>query len=191
MSKEAIIDKILSDARIKADAIIGEANEKADSIIAQAAEVCKAYIYNSKSETDAKALDIETRSKTVAELDAKKLQLAAKTQIINMVFDRALDKLRNLDTERYRALVFAMLENAVDGDTVVISQREKDIVTKDALNEFAKQRGIKLKLADEFGNFDGGIVIKSRGVDKNFTFEVEIQLLKEELETQVAKEMFG
>lgn len=191
MSKEAIIDKILSDARIKADAIIGEANEKADSIIAQAAEVCKAYVYNSKSETDAKALDIETRSKTVAELDAKKLQLAAKTQIINMVFDRALDKLRNLDTERYRALVFAMLENAVDGDTVVISQREKDIVTKGALNEFAKQRGIKLTLADEFGNFDGGIVIKSRGVDKNFTFEVEIQLLKEELETQVAKEIFG
>lgn len=191
MSKEAIIDKILSDARIKADAIIGEANEKADSIIAQAAEVCKAYIYNSKSETDAKVLDIEARSKTVAELDAKKLQLAAKTQIINMVFDRALDKLRNLDTERYRALVFAMLENAEDGDTVVISQREKDIVTKDALNEFAKQRGIKLTLADELGNFDGGIVIKSRGVDKNFTFEVEIQLLKEELETQVAKEIFG
>lgn len=191
MSKEAIIDKILSDARIKADAIIGEANEKADSIIAQAAEVCKAYIYNSKSETDAKALDIEARSKTVAELDAKKLQLAAKTQIINMVFDRALDKLRNLDTERYRALVFAMLENAEDEDTVVISQREKDIVTKDALNEFAKQRGIKLTLADEFGNFDGGIVIKSLGVDKNFTFEVEIQLLKEELETQVAKEIFG
>ena len=191
MSKEAIIDKILSDARIKADAIIGEANEKADSIIAQAAEVCNAYIYNSKSETDAKALDIEARSKTVAELDAKKLQLAAKTQIINMVFDRALDKLRNLDAERYRALVFAMLENAEEGATVVISQREKDIVTKDALNEFAKQRGIKLTLADEFGNFDGGIVIKSRGVDKNFTFEVEIQLLKEELETQVAKEIFG
>lgn len=191
MSKEAIIDKILSDARIKADAIIGEANEKADSIIAQAAEACKEYIYNSKSETDVKVLDIEARSKTVAELDAKKLQLAAKTKIIDMVFDRALDKLRNLDTERYRALVFAMLENAEDGDTVVISQREKDIVTKDALNEFAKQRGIKLTLADEAGDFDGGIVIKSRGVDKNFTFEVEIQLLKEELETQVAKEIFG
>jgi len=59
------------------------------------------------------------------------------------------------------------------------------------LMEFLKQRGIKLTLADEFGNFDGGIVIKSRGVDKNFTFEVEIQLLKEELETQVAKEIFG
>ena len=44
MSKEAIIDKILSDARLKADAIIGEANNKADEIIADTAEACKGYI---------------------------------------------------------------------------------------------------------------------------------------------------
>lgn len=191
MSKEAIIDKILSDAQIKADAIIGEAQSKADRTIAETAEVCKGYIYNSKSETDKMVFDIEARSKTVAELDAKKLLLSAKAKVIDMVFARTLDKLRTLDEDRYSALIFAMLENAEDGDEIVISSREKDIVTKDKLQEFANKKGIKLSLASEYGDFDGGIVIRSKGVDKNFTLDVETQLLKEELETQVAKEIFG
>lgn len=191
MSKEAIIDKILSDARFKADAIVGEAKSKADQIIADTAEVCKGYIYSSKADADKAVFDLEARSKTVAELDAKKLQLAAKAQILDMIFARTLDKLKNLDKERYSALVFAMLQNAEDGDEVVISQREKDIVTKDTLDKFAKERGIKLTLCDELGDFDGGIVIRSKGVDKNFTLDVETQLLKEEFETQIAKEIFG
>ena len=191
MSKEAIIDKILSDARLKADAIIGEAKNKADEIIADTAEACKGYIYNSKADTDKAVLDLEARAKTVAELDARKLQLSAKAQILDRIFARTLDKLKNLDKERYTALVFAMLQNAEDGDEVVISQIEKDIVTKESLEKFANEKGITLTLCDELGDFDGGIVIKSKGVDKNFTLDVETQLLKEELETQIAKEIFG
>ena len=85
MSKEAIIDKILSDARLKADAIIGEAKNKADEIIADTAEACKGYIYNSKADTDKAVLDLEARAKTVAELDARKLQLSAKAQILDRI----------------------------------------------------------------------------------------------------------
>lgn len=191
MSKQAIIDKIISDAQLKADAIVGEAKNKADEIIADTAEVCKGYIYNSKADTDRAVFDLEARSKTVAELDAKKLQLSAKAQILDRIFARTLDKLKNLDKERYTALVFAMLQNAEDGDEVVISQRENDVVTKESLEKFAKERGINLTLCDKLGDFDGGVVIKSKGVDKNFTLEVETQLLKEELETQIAKEIFG
>lgn len=84
-----------------------------------------------------------------------------------------------------------MLENAKDGDVVTISKREKDIVTKESLAEFAKKKGIKLTLAEQFGDFDGGIVLGGNGVDKNFTFEVEVALLKEQTEAKTAKEIFG
>lgn len=33
-----------------------------------------------------------------------------------------------------------MLENAKDGDVVTVSEREKDIVTKESLADFAKRR---------------------------------------------------
>ena len=191
MSKEAIIDKILSDARLKADAIIGEAKNNADEIIADTAEACKGYIYNSKADTDKAVLDLEARAKTVAELDARKLQLSAKAQILDRIFARTLDKLKNLDKERYTALVFAMLQNAEDGDEVVISQREKDIVTKESLAQFAKEKGISLTLSDKLGDFDGGVILSENGVDKNFTFEIEVALLKEQTEANVAKEIVG
>ncbi|UKI21875.1 MAG: hypothetical protein L6V83_02585 [Christensenella sp.] len=191
MSKEAIIDKILSDANLKGDAIIGEANEKADEIISLAAKQCKDYLYKSKTEIDRLTLEIDERSRSVAELDARKLLLAAKTQVLDSVYAKTLEKLRNLDKEQYSALIFSMLENAKDGDVVTVSEREKDIVTKESLADFAKKKGISLTLADKFGDFDGGVVISENGVDNNFTLEVEVALLREQTETKIAKEIFG
>lgn len=191
MSKEAIIDKILSDANLKGDAIIGEANEKADEIISLAAKQCKDYLYKSKTEIDRLTLEIDERSRSVAELDARKLLLAAKTQVLDSVYAKTLEKLRNLDKEQYSALIFSMLENANDGDVVTVSEREKDIVTKESLADFAKKKGISLTLADKFGDFDGGVIISENGVDNNFTLEVEVALLREQTETKIAKEIFG
>ena len=191
MSKEAIIDKILSDANLKGDAIIGEANGKADEIISLAAKQCKDYLYQSKTEIDRLTLEIDERSRSVAELDARKLLLAAKTQVLDDVYAKTLEKLRNLDKEQYGALIFAMLENAKDGDVVIISKREKDIVTKQSLADFAKKKGIKLTLADKFGDFDGGVIISENGVDNNFTLDVEVSILREQMETKIAKEIFG
>lgn len=99
--------------------------------------------------------------------------------------------MRNLDKEQYGALIFAMLENAKDGDVVIISKREKDIVTKQSLADFAKKKGIKLTLADKFGDFDGGVIISENGVDNNFTLDVEVSILREQTETKIAKEIFG
>lgn len=191
MSKEAIVEKIISDAHLKADSIVGEANAKADEVISVAAEECKAYLYNFKAETDKMVFDVEARSKTVAELDAKKLALAAKTKVLDVVYERVLENLKNLDKDTYSELIFAMLQNAKDGDVVTISQREKDIVTKESLAQFAKENGIYLTLSDKLGDFDGGVILSENGVDKNFTFEIEVALLKEQTEANVAKEIFG
>lgn len=191
MSKEAIVDKIISDAHLRAESIIGEANAKADEVISVAAEECKAYLYNFKAETDKMVFDVEARSKTVAELDAKKLALAAKTKVLDVVYERTLDNLRNLDKDTYSELIFAMLQNAKDGDVVTISKREKDIVTTESLAQFAKEKGISLTLSDKLGDFDGGVILSENGVDKNFTFEIEVALLKEQTEANVAKEIFG
>ncbi|HAT83330.1 MAG TPA: V-type ATP synthase subunit E, partial [Clostridiales bacterium] len=43
----------------------------------------------------------------------------------------------------------------------------------------------------KFGDFDGGLILSENGVDKNFTFEVEVALLKEQTEAKTAKEIFG
>ncbi|MBR4800467.1 MAG: hypothetical protein IK048_02175 [Clostridia bacterium] len=191
MSKEAIIEKIVSDGRKKADAILGEAREKADEILAETASECKAYYDQSVYDTGKLVDDILSRGKTVAELDAKKLQLGARAKILDEVYSNALEKLRALDKKKYKNLLLKMLDNAEDGDVVIISEREKSILTASDVKEFSEKKKIKLSLAKEFGDFDGGLMLRGNGIDKNFTFDVEIAMLREETEMNIAKELFA
>ena len=69
--------------------------------------------------------------------------------------------------------------------------KSKVPVSKESLAQFAKEKGISLTLSDKLGDFDGGVILSENGVDKNFTFEIEVALLKEQTEANVAKEIFG
>lgn len=191
MSREAIVEKILSDAQLKAEAMVGEAQDKAHAILADVAEQSKQYLAKSQSETDRLVADIVSRSKTVAELDSKKLMQAAKSVILERVFARALEKVRELDVNTYKELLLGMLKEAQDGDTVTLSKRDKSVLSADDIRAFANESGISLCVSDVDGDFDGGLILSRDGVDKNLTFEVEIDLLRDIAEADIAKEIFG
>ena len=191
MSKEAIIEKILSDAQIKADSFLSVATETADDILSKAAEQCKAYYSASRATIDTTVKDLEKRSETVAGMDAKKLLLAAKATLLDNVYTLALDKFKNLDQKTYTAILNGMLNYADDGDIVTVSKREKDIVNEEFISAYAKKKGIKLSLNKKFGEFDGGMILTGKGIDKNLNFDVELALLRDATETQIAKELFG
>lgn len=191
MSREAIIEKILSDAEIRANSFIEEQTAKADEILADAAEQCKSYYYTFKAETDKMVAEVQSRAKTVAELDARKLMLATKTKVLDGVFKRAVEKLTELDKEQCKRLLLAMLlSSAEDGDVITLGKAQADCLDKDDVAAVAERKGIKLSLSGKYGDFDG-MTLSNNGVDKNLTFEVEVALLREETETQIAKEIFG
>ena len=189
--KEAIIEKIISDATVRGEAVIDDAKFKATEIENVAKAVCASMADNAEKERAAAVNDVLTRSKTVAELDAKKLLFDAKNQVVALTFETALNKVKNLPKEKYAKLVMGMLSMAEDGDVVTISKREKDVLTESVIKEFAAKKKIKLTLNKEFGEFDGGIILSGSGVDKNLTFETEFQLLEDELEETVAKKLFA
>lgn len=190
MSKESIIEKIQSDAKTRAKSFVNEQNEKAKDILADAAQECKSYIFNFKAETDRMVADIESRARTVAELDAKKIMLAAKTKLLDSVFSRAVEKLAELDIYTQHDLIVAMLDEfAEDGDVVTLGKKQMNCFTTYDIAQIAAYKGISLKLSENAGDFDG-MVLSGNGVDKNLTFDVEVALLREDLETQIAKELF-
>ncbi len=191
MSKEAIIEKILSDADVQARTTVEEAEKKADEILALAAEQCKSYLAKSKSETDRAVKEVAERAETVAELDARKMLLRAKSAVLDEVFALALEKARALDKATYKKIIVGMLNFAENGDKVTVSAREKGIVTKKLVDDVAKAKGIKLTLNDKEGDFDGGIILTSDGIDKNFTLDVEFALLRDAAEAETAKKIFG
>lgn len=191
MSKEAIIERILSDADAQARAAIEEAENKAAEILAVAEKQRDSYRRKVAADTARAVEDVAARTEVVAGLDAGKLMLAAKADILDRVYAMALEKARALDKKTYRKVVEGMLQCAENGDKVIVSERERGIVTKDMVAEVAKNKNIKLTLSSEKGAFDGGIILTSDGVDKNLTLETEFALLRTETEAETAKKLFG
>ncbi|MDD4840041.1 MAG: V-type ATP synthase subunit E family protein [Clostridia bacterium] len=189
--KDAIINKIIADAERNEKATLSDAEVRVDEIVSGLAEQSKEYIYRSKAEQDKLKEEIVARSATVAALDAKKLLLDAKNTLIVKTFETALKKARNLQKKSYEKLIFGMLELAEDGDVLIISEREKDIITAAKLKEFSEKKKIKVTLAKEFGTFDGGIILSNHGVSKNITLDTEISLLRDEMEEEIARKLFS
>ena len=190
MSKESIVEKIASDAKARANSFVREQNEKAKEILADASQQCKSYIYTFKAETDTMVADIESRSRTVAELDSKKIMLSAKTRLLDGVFSRAVEKLASLDRDTQHRLLVAMLnEYAEDGDVITLGRGQRDCLSPYDVSQIAEGKGIALRLSEISGDFDG-MILSGNGVDKNLNYGVEISLLREDLETQIAKELF-
>ena len=191
MSKQALREKIISDATSKAEQILSEQREKADAILSAAQSESDKNSELAMKELEVQKSDIIARAKTVAELDARKLMLAAKRELINRVFDRALEKLMQLDDKSMKSLLLSMLSGAEDGDVVLLNARGKSLLTEKDIAAYAKSRGIKLSLCENAGNFRGGLQLIGNGVSKNFTFEVELSLLRERSESDIAKQIFG
>ncbi len=190
MSKQAIIDTIIADGAQRAENALADARKRAEAIAEQAQNECGILRENNAREAQIAVEEIARRSETVAELDAKKLVLKAKSDILDNVYSVALDKLKKLDAKTYEALIWGMLENAEDGDTVTVSKRESKIVTKKKLGDFAAKRGITLNFGGVSEEFDGGVMLSGGGVDKNLTLDVEIALVRDETEARIAHALF-
>lgn len=191
MSKEAIIKKILDDASEKAEALLSDSREKAEAITRAATEECEQFLSATREELARQSRESLERAETVAELDSRRLLLDARIEMIDRVFKRALEKLTELDDDAMREILTDMLGAAEDGDEVLLNERGKEIVKAKDVAEYAKGRGIKLKLSGETGNFAGGMILRHGGVDKNLTFEVELELLRDSKEAEIAKQIFG
>ena len=190
--QQKIIDKILSDATHDAGEMLSEALKKAEALVAAKQAEADAEYDLSVEEARKAGEEVVRRRLTVADLEVKKLLLSAKKQAVDEAFEESLKKLLALPKEEYAALVESMIASAADdGDVVVISENDKNVLTKAVFDKISAKIGKKLTLSDTFGNFKGGVMLLGKGVDKNLTFESELALLRDEVEPEVAKIMFS
>lgn len=190
--QQKIIDKILSDATHDAGEMLSEALKKAEALVAAKQAEADAEYDISVEEARKAGEEVVRRRLTVADLEVKKLLLSAKKQAVDEAFEESLKKLLALPKEEYTALVESMIASAADdGDVVVISENDKNVLIKAFFDKISAKIGKKLTLSDTFGNFRGGVMLLGKGVDKNLTFESELALLRDEVEPEVAKIMFS
>lgn len=189
-SKEAIIGTIMSEAEEKAAKITQKGNEDADKLISEAKAFAEELNNKLKSEYAFEEAEALRRRKTVAALDAKKLVLKAKQEVLSEVFLKAYDKLCALEKSDYLALVNKLLVlSAEDGDEVVLSYdgalTEGDIKSLDVYKEK------NLTVSQEKGDFKGGVKLIGKICDKDLSFRQVLDEKKDSLSAKMAEELFS
>jgi V/A-type H+-transporting ATPase subunit E len=114
--------------------------------------------------------------------------------MVSESFDRAVDQLVNLPEEQYVALLARLAAQAsVTGDEqIVLNARDRAAVgEKVAAAANAKLKDGKLSLADETGDFKGGLVLRRGNIEANCTAELLVELCRGDMAAELAKVLFG
>lgn len=197
MAIKDIKEKIISDAKIEAIKIIDEANNKAKEIKEKGEKEARDIKSKILNKIDQEILLKKGKIITEANLEAKKNILAAKQKIIEETFNKALEKIINLNDKPYCNFIKKIiLDNIEKGDeTIFISPLDKDRVSKDFIRDInyeleAKGKKGNLKLSPSYLQIKGGVVIGSNNIRKNSSLELIFKKVREELEIKIIQYLF-
>ena len=179
---QAEIDRILSDARAEANGITDRYQAQADN---EAAELA---VKNQKA-----AAEREERLVSTAQMEARKVGLAAKQEMVEKAYDLALEKLCAMEDAQYAAVTAKMLaEAAPSGRGTVYFPDGKAAVGAEAVkqaNAILGEKG-RLTLAPETRPIQGGFLLVDGSVEVNGTFETLVRFQKGTMASEVAKILF-
>jgi V/A-type H+-transporting ATPase subunit E len=137
------------------------------------------------------------RMGSVAQLEGRKRQLAAKQEMLDKAFDLALEKLLSLPEDQYAALLtkLALRASTTGSEALVFSTTDRARYGKRvvvAANEALAQQGkpAGLTLSEESRPFRGGLYVQNGRVEANCTFATLLRLQRQEMAQEVAGILF-
>lgn len=188
MSKESIVERIITDAGEEASDIISRAENRAARILDEASLRADRRFKGAKAEVAQKSKAIFDGKAATARLDGAKAELAEKRRVIDHIYSEALDALIALDRKNALALAERLLTDfAEDGDEIVFAAGYKyaaDVLKLDVV----KRK--KLKIGHGRERVDGGFILKGKNSDKDVSYGALLLLDREERQAELAAEIF-
>ena len=196
MNAQAILERIGADGRQAAAAILREAGEKADAMRAASDRKIAQLREQTLSMAQAEAEGLEQRMYRMAELDERKLLLAAKRDMMDQAFAAALQKLRKMDSLAAEAFFLSQVVSAAKGtETLLVGAEESEwfstsFVEKANKALAAEGKDAKLTLGAERRAGVTGVILVGDGTEINCTLEALVASRRLMLESQVAAILF-
>jgi V/A-type H+-transporting ATPase subunit E len=175
---EAIVDKILKDARKQTSRIEGESRAKIQSIETQCKETVRDLLETSRKRAEKLAENQRVKLVSMAELEIRKDLLALKQEMIETAFEGTISKLLEGDEKRYSA-----------------NQSDRKRIGDDLIREInatllkVKRKG-DLWLSRESRQIRGGVILRRGRKEVNCSVESIIYSKRDELEAKVARVLF-
>lgn len=194
MNAEQVVEKILSQARAEAEAILGQARQKAAQADAQLKAELQEFDKKTAELAEAAGQDRWQRMQAAARMDNARRLLAARTAILEDVFDRARKAVRQMPDQPYQTLMAELMKKAVEtGDEEVVVGRSETRINEPFLakvnSQLGPQRG-RLRLCPQRGDFEGGFILRRGRVQVNASADVLVDRLRDAMEMELAQMLF-
>ena len=190
---EKITQRIASDAQAEVDRILGDARDEAGRIAANYRAQADAEAAELAAKNEKAAAEREERLVSAAQMEARKVQLAAKQEMVEKSYIQALDKLCALPEEQYVAILADLLVKASSNgkEEAVFSPEDRERVGEATVAKANELSGKQLRLSEETQPIRGGFILKDKNVEVNCTFETLVRLQKAETAGAVAQKLFA
>jgi len=195
MNAEQVVDKIISEAKSKAEEIINESNKVLESKRAELSGELKSFSAESERLSAESADDRRNRILSKARMEISKEVLSRKCGLLDEVFSEAKAAIKNLPDDRYISLMEKLILKSVEtGDEEVkVGNDESRIDQKfiDSVNAKLSGDGKgNLKLSNERAAIACGFILSRGNIRINVSDEVLVSMAREELEITLANELF-
>ena len=218
---ERITEKIISEAQAEAARIIENARQASGEIMLAAgveADEIKAAI-GDKAQSEAES--IITGAKSGAALRKRDLLLRTKSDIIDGVYARAYEEIKNLPEEKYCEMVSRLVAKAIidelatektnielyGAENLSLPEKYELIFNKNDKERFGKtilagverviigkmDRSVlgKLCIASETAEIDGGVIVRFDSIEANCSLEKVFAAMRERTETEISAYLFS
>lgn len=189
--KEAILQKIELNAKVKSEEILKVAQAEADQILLAAKEKAQKIADTGAVSAKLKADTLYENKMTVAGRQSKNAVLLAKQKILDEIFAEAHESIANMKADEYKKFFGTLIiKYGESGDSIVPGKEDKKLFTQDFITGLTANSKIKLTLGKEAGNFEKGVFLSSNSCDKNLSLDMILREVRENLEAAVAKLCF-
>lgn len=189
---EKITQRIEADAQTEIDRILSAAQEEADQITGRYKAQADAEAASLAARNEKSAAEREERLVSVAQMEARKVQLAAKQEMVEKAYDLALEKLCAMPDAQYTEVLAGLLVQASSNgrEEAIFSPEDRERVGKAAVDKANAASGKQLKLSQETRPLKGGFVLRDENIEVNCTFDTLVRLEKAETTGAVVKKLF-
>ena len=136
--------------------------------------------------------EVLRRREIVAELDAKRVDLGVRQQLMSEAFDAALKQMTEMAPDKYVKFADKLMAQAVSTgkEVVLVGKNEKNLDQR-WLDGYNASHGTSLTLSGEKLPISGGFVLRNDRIDTNCSWDMLVEDARADIESEVVKRLFA
>ena len=136
--------------------------------------------------------EVLRRREIVAELDAKRIDLGVRQQLVGEAFEASLKQMVEMAPDKYVKFADKLMNEAIKTghEVVFVGQNEKHLDQR-WLDGYNASHNTSLTLSPEKLAIRGGFILRNDKIDTNCSWEMLIADARADIETEVVKRLFA